>query len=69
MQEDFFDMLFIMSHARVIHRGSKLAKSKKSVPHHLCNSATMSLKYFELVGYATRMINHEVHFVGFDFMY
>ena len=33
-----------MSHEGVFHRGSKLAKSKKSVPHHLCGSATIPLK-------------------------
>ena len=37
-------MLFLMSHGGVFHRGSKLAKSQKSVPHHLCASVTMSLK-------------------------
>ena len=47
VKENFFDMPFLMSHAGVIHRGSKLDKSKKSVPQHLCASATMSLKEYE----------------------
>ena len=37
-------MPFLMSHEGVFHRGSKLAKSKKSVPHHLCGLATIPLK-------------------------
>ena len=40
----FFNTIFLMSHVGVIHRGPKLAKSKRSVPHHLCALATMSLK-------------------------
>ena len=39
-----FNILFLMSHGGPFHRGSKLAKSQKSVPHHLCASVTMSLK-------------------------
>ena len=37
-------MPFLMSHEGVFHRGSKIAKSKKSVPHHLCGSVTIPLK-------------------------
>ena len=43
-KKNFSNMPFLMSHEGVFHRGSKLAKSKKSVPHHLCGSATIPLK-------------------------
>ena len=45
-KKKFSDMLFLMSHGGIFHRGSNLAKSQKSVPHHLCASATMSLKQY-----------------------
>ena len=54
-KKNFSNMPFLMSHEGVFHRGSKLAKSKKTVPHHLCGSVTIPLKV--LIYYVCIILN------------